>query len=40
MVNLFNEKLDKENQMTYLYYVVGTAIVGAVVYLVTCGCGG
>jgi len=26
--------------MTYLYYVVGTAIVGAVVYLATCSCGG
>jgi len=26
--------------MTYLYYVAGTAIVGAVVYLVTCSCGG
>jgi len=26
--------------MTYLYYVVGTAIVGVVVYLATCSCGG
>jgi len=26
--------------MTYLYYVVGTAIAGAVVYLATCSCGG
>jgi len=26
--------------MAYLYYVVGTAIVGAVVYLATCSCGG
>jgi len=26
--------------MAYLYYVAGTAIVGAVVYFATCSCGG
>ena len=32
--------LERSTEMTYLYYVVGTAVVGAIAYLATCSCTG